>query len=56
MFPALSGPRGVAVGLVSTSTTTTVSLRTRGAEFGAADTEDLLDRISLALLGEPAAQ
>lgn len=42
MFPALSGPRGLAVGLVSTTTTTTVSLRTRGSEFAADDTEELL--------------
>jgi len=51
MFPALSGPRGLAVGLVSTSGTTTLSLRTRGAEFGAADTAELLDRIARSLLG-----
>ena len=42
MFPALSGPRGVAVGLVSTARTTTVSLRTRGTEFGPTDTDQLL--------------
>jgi hypothetical protein len=33
MFPACSGPRAVAIGLASTSTTTTLSLRTRGADF-----------------------
>ena len=49
MFPALSGPRGVAVGLVSTTSTTTLSLRTRGSEFAAADTAELLDRIVTAL-------
>ena len=46
MFPALSGPRGVAVGLVSTTRTTTVSLRTRGSEFGPTDTEELLALIA----------
>lgn len=46
MFPALSGPRGVAVGLVSTDRTSTVSLRTRGSEFGAADTADLMEMIA----------
>jgi hypothetical protein len=51
MFPALSGPRGMAVGLVSTSATTTLSLRTRGSEFAAADTAELLDRIAAALPG-----
>lgn len=46
MFPALSGPRGVAVGLVTTARSTTVSLRTRGAEFGPTDTAALLARIA----------
>lgn len=50
MFPALSGPRGLAVGLVSTPGATTLSLRTRGSEFGPRDTEDLLDRVATALL------
>jgi hypothetical protein len=49
MFPALSGPRGVAVGLVSTTGSTTVSLRTRGSEFGTEDSEELVDRIAAAL-------
>ncbi|RNL64934.1 hypothetical protein EFK50_02835 [Nocardioides marmoriginsengisoli] len=43
MFPALSGPRAFAVGLVSTGTATTVSLRTRATEFSASDTAALLD-------------
>ena len=44
MFPALSGPRGVAVGLVSTALTTTLSLRTRGGDFSRDDGAELLDR------------
>jgi hypothetical protein len=51
MFPALSGPRAVTVGLVSTSTTTTVSLRTRGSEFGSGDVSALLDLIGDRLEG-----
>ena len=50
MFPALSGPRAVTVGLVSTSTTTTVSLRTRGSEFGSSDAPALLNLICERLL------
>lgn len=42
MFPALSGPRGLAVGLVSTGGTTTLSLRTRCSEFAPEDAADLL--------------
>ncbi|MCX6395367.1 MAG: hypothetical protein NTV23_02650 [Propionibacteriales bacterium] len=49
MFPALSGPRAVAVGMVSTASSTSLSLRTRGSEFSAADSDALLDRISAAL-------
>jgi hypothetical protein len=49
MFPALSGPRGLAVGLVTTSSTTTLSLRTRGSEFSAADTDQLLGLIAARL-------
>ncbi len=44
MFPALSGPRAVAVGLVSTALTTTLSLRTRGGDFSRDDGAELLDR------------
>ncbi len=46
MFPALSGPRGLAVGLVSTTSTSTLSLRTRAAEFSAQDTDALVDLIA----------
>lgn len=49
MFPALSGPRGLAVGLVSTARSTTLSLRTRGSEFGPTDTATLLDLILVEL-------
>lgn len=49
MFPALSGPRAFAVGLVSTTSSTTVSLRTRGTEFSAAETEQLVGLIAAAL-------
>lgn len=42
MFPALSGPRGLAVGLVSTGHTTTLSLRTRSSEFAPEDAAELL--------------
>jgi len=46
MFPALSGPRGLAVGLVTTTTTTTLSLRTRASEFSAQDTDQLVGLIA----------
>lgn len=49
MFPALSGPRGLAVGLVTTTATTTLSLRTRAAEFSAQDTDRLIDLIGARL-------
>ncbi len=42
MFPACSGPRAVAIGLASTSGTTTLSLRTRRAEFTADEHARLL--------------
>ncbi len=42
MFPACSGPRAVAIGLASTAHTTTVSLRTRRAEFDSSAHADLL--------------
>jgi hypothetical protein len=45
MYPVPSGPRAVAFGLASTSTTTTVTLRTRRTEFGAAETGRLLDGV-----------
>lgn len=43
--PAPSGPHAVALGLASTDAATTVSLRTRRAEFGDTDAENLLDGI-----------
>lgn len=46
IFPALSGPRGLAVGLATTAATTTVSLRTRIAEFSPAETDRLLELIA----------
>lgn len=46
MFPALSGPRGLAVGLVTTAGSTTLSLRTRASEFGPADTDALIALIA----------
>jgi hypothetical protein len=58
MFAALSGPRAVTVGLVSTPSTTTVSLRTRGPEFGAVDASTILaligDRLQTAHRERPA--
>ncbi len=51
MFPALSGPRACAVGLVTTATTTTLSVRTRGSEFSEADTRELVSLIAAALVG-----
>jgi hypothetical protein len=42
MFPATSGPRAVAVGLATAGGTTTLSLRTRRADFSPADSERLL--------------
>lgn len=56
MFPALSGPRGLAVGLVSTPTATTLSLRTRGTEFGPEDTDELIGLIARALLTQARGQ
>jgi hypothetical protein len=52
MFPACSGPRAVAVGLGSTGTTTTLSLRTRRAEFGAAEHARLLEELGVRLFGQ----
>ncbi len=42
MFPATSGPRAVAVGLATAGGTTTLSLRTRRADFAPADSARLL--------------
>jgi len=41
MYPATSGPRSVAVGLASTATTTSLSLRTRRRDFTASEHEAL---------------
>jgi hypothetical protein len=49
MHPVPSGPRAVAIGLASTSSTTTVTLRSRRAEFTPAETEQLLEGIVAAL-------
>lgn len=49
MFPAVSGPRACAVGMVTTAESTTLSLRTRGSEFSAADTAQLLALIEAEL-------
>jgi hypothetical protein len=46
MYPASSGPRSVAVGLASTATTTTLSLRTRRRDFSAAEHEALLGSLA----------
>jgi hypothetical protein len=46
MFPASSGPRSVAVGLASTSVTTTLSLRTRRRDFSAEEHAALVGALS----------
>ncbi|QDH10838.1 hypothetical protein FE634_21675 [Nocardioides dongxiaopingii] len=46
MYPATSGPRAVAVGLASTDTTTTLSLRTRRRELDAQEHAGLLAAIA----------
>ena len=46
MFPACSGPRAAAIGLASTSGSTTLSLRTRRAEFDAHEHARLLDDLA----------
>ena len=45
MFPAVSGPRAVAVGISTTSSTTTLTLRTRSQDFTRAEAQELLDRV-----------
>lgn len=45
MFPATSGPRAVAMGLASTSGSTTLTLRTRPHEFTRAEAERLLAEV-----------
>ena len=42
IFPALSGPQAVGVGVVSTAQTTTLTLRTRRAEFTEEQHRELL--------------
>jgi len=46
MFPACSGPRAVAIGLASTPSTTTLSLRTRRSEFTADEHAGLLSDLA----------
>ena len=46
MFPACSGPRAVAIGLASTPTTTTLSLRTRRSDFTADEHAGLLSDLA----------
>jgi len=46
MFPACSGPRAVAIGLASAPSTTTLSLRTRRADFTAAEHAGLLSDLA----------
>ena len=53
MFPALSGPHAVALGFVSTPSTTTVTVRTRASEFGQDDTRNLLDGVVRHLTDSP---
>ena len=48
MFPACSGPRAVAVGLASTRSTTTLSLRTRRTDFTADEHAGLLADLAAA--------
>ena len=51
MFPACSGPRAVAIGLASTPSTTTLSLRTRRADFAADEHARLLDELAEQFFG-----
>jgi hypothetical protein len=51
MFPACSGPRAVAIGLASTPGSTTLSLRTRRAEFTADEHARLLDDVAARFFG-----
>jgi hypothetical protein len=54
MFPAVSGPQAVAVGLASTEETTTVTVRTRSTEFGPGGAQRLLDQVAARLPGSSA--
>ncbi len=49
MFPALSGPAAVSLGLATTATHTTLSVRSRRSEFGRQDAADLLDSLAAQL-------
>lgn len=53
MYPALSGPAAVSVGLVTTATRTTLSVRTRSSEFGQKDATDLLESLARHLFTPP---
>ncbi|MGZ8742989.1 MAG: hypothetical protein ACXWXO_08710 [Nocardioides sp.] len=55
MYPALSGPAAVSVGLASTASRTTLSVRTRRREFGREDATDLLESLMGHLLMPPTA-
>jgi hypothetical protein len=46
MFPALSGPSAVSVGVATTAGTSTLSVRTRRSELGLSDATDLLDSLA----------
>jgi hypothetical protein len=52
MFPACSGPRAVAIGLASTQSCSTLSLRTRRAEFSADEHARLLDELADRFFGQ----
>jgi hypothetical protein len=54
MFPATSGPRAVAVGLATTRTETTVTLRARASDFHEDEVRALLALISEAFVADPA--
>ena len=53
MFPALSGPAAVGIGLATTATRTTLSVRTRAHEFGRPDADDLLESLVARAHGAP---
>jgi hypothetical protein len=49
MYPAASGPFSVAFGFASTASASTLTLRTRSADFSRAETELLLDEVGARL-------
>jgi hypothetical protein len=51
LFPALSGPSAVTIGVVSAASVTSVSLRTRRSEFSDEESADLLKRVADELEG-----